>query len=821
MQYSIQKIASIVGDQSIIHNGGTVIENLIIDSRRLIVPASSLFIALQSNRRNGEDFISDLYKGGVRSFVVTDNFEYTLFPEGNFILVKNPLHALQKIAAYHRRQFNLPVIGITGSNGKTIVKEWLYQLLHKDYNIVRSPKSYNSQIGVSLSIWGINDYNNLGIFEAGISETNEMEFLEKMICPDIGILTNIGAAHNSGFVSDEQKLEEKWKLFEKSTTVICNNLNPVVADFLEGQSRDKLFIWGSGNVDLHIVNIEKKAQLTLIVAAFENERIQLAIPFTDNASIENAINCLCVLLLMKVKHADISTKMLQLQPVEMRLQLKKGNNNCSIINDTYSNDLSSLRIALDFLQQQSGNNSTTVILSDLGDESSSDLQYVKILEALVQHQVNTFIGIGPRMCAMHSVFKAALPNSFFLPSVQEFIQQFTLSRYRDEIILLKGARSFEFERIGFLFEQKVHQTVLEVNLTAMIHNLKAYQRFLKPTTKVMAMVKAFSYGSGSAEVAHILQFQKVDYLAVAYADEGVELRKAAIHLPIMVMNPEVVTFPLLVEYNLEPELYSFEILNRFNDYLEDEGIVHFPVHIKIDTGMHRLGFEADEVLQLALLLKENSRLIVKSVFSHLAGSEAEEHDLFTVKQVETFNKTCDQIQQSIGYSFMKHIANSAAIFRHPDYQFDMVRLGIGLYGVDSIGESKLNLQPVATLKSTIAQIRNVQASESVGYSRKGRVEKDSVIATIRIGYADGFSRKLGNKGGQVFVNGKMAPVIGNVCMDMTMIDITGIDDVVEGNVVEVFGIHLPIQQVAKWCETIPYEIMTGISQRVKREYFEE
>ncbi len=821
MQYTIQKIASIVGGQSFIYNDVLIIENLMVDSRRLNTPASSLFIALQSIRRNGEDFIADLYIAGVRSFIVTENFDHVIFPEGNFIKVKNPLNALQEIAVYHRQQFNLPVIGITGSNGKTIVKEWLYQLLHTDYNIVRSPKSYNSQIGVPLSIWGINEHNNLGIFEAGISEIHEMEFLEKMICPDIGILTNIGAAHNSGFESKQQKLEEKWKLFKHSTTIICNNLNPVVSDFLESLPREKLFIWGSGNVDLHIINIEKKAQITLLVAAFENVRIQIAIPFTDNASVENAINCLCVLLLMKVKHTDIAARMLQLQPVEMRLQLKKGNNNCSIINDTYSNDISSLQIALDFLQQQSGNYSTTVILSDLGDAASNNQQYEKVLEALVQHEVKTFIGIGPRLCALHNLFKAMIPNSYFYLSVKEFIQQFSLSRYRDEIILLKGARSFQFERICLLFEQKVHQTVLEVNLTAMIHNLKAYQHFLKSTTKVMAMVKAFSYGSGSAEVARILQFQKVDYLAVAYADEGVELRKAAIHLPIMVMNPEVVTFPLLVEFNLEPELYSFDILNQFNDYLEGEGVAHFAVHIKIDTGMHRLGFEVEEVPQLVQMLKENPRLVIKSIFSHLAGSEAEEHDSFTSTQVEAFNKSCDLIQQSTGYTFMKHIANSAAIFRHPDYEFNMVRLGIGLYGVDSISESKLNLLPVATLKSTIAQIRTVKAGETVGYSRKGKVEKDSVIATIRIGYADGFSRKLGNGVGQVYVNNKTAPVIGNVCMDMVMIDITGIDDVEEGDVVEVFGAHIPIQQVAKWCETIPYEIMTGISQRVKREYFEE
>ena len=821
MKYTIRDIADIIKGERNLSSPNTIIDQLLIDSRRLVSPSSTIFFALQTSRRNGEDFVAEMYQSGVRCFVVNEDFDNSLFAEGNFIETIDPLRALQKIVAYHRRQFALPVIGITGSNGKTIVKEWLYQLLNMDYQIVRSPKSYNSQIGVPLSVWSINESHTLGIFEAGISEKNEMVFLEEIIRPEIGILTNIGIAHSLGFESKQQKLEEKWKLFAHAKKVICNNLNPLVAAYISHLPKTKLFVWGNGDVDLKIINVEKQNNATIISGIYKNEPHTITIPFTDNASVENAINCWCLLLLLNVSHADIAQRMMQLQPVEMRLQLKKAINNCSVINDSYSNDLSSLRIALDFLQQQSGNQTTTVILSDLGETASDDHQYHKLVEALLHHKVDTFIGIGPRLCSLHAMFKEVLPQSVFYLSVEDFIQQFSAGRFKDEMILLKGARAFKFERINLLFEQKVHQTVLEVNLTAMVHNLKEYQRYLQPTTKVMAMVKAFSYGSGSAEVARILQFHKVDYLSVAYADEGVELRKAAIHTPIMVMNPEVVTFPSLVEYNLEPELYSFDILQQFNDYLKSEGIAQFSVHIKIDTGMHRLGFEVGEAKQLAHFLKENPRLVLKSVFSHLAGSENAEHDNFTHQQAADFTQACDLLEQALGFTFTRHLSNSAAIFRYPQYQFDMVRLGIGLYGVDSIGESQLNLVPVAMLRSTIAQIRTVKAGESIGYSRKGIAHEDSLIATIRIGYADGFSRRLGNGTGYVFVNGKMAPVIGNVCMDMTMIDVTHIPGVSEGDVVEIFGTHIPVQQVAAWCSTIPYEIMTGISQRVKREYFEE
>lgn len=821
LQYSTKDISETISEDAILAQPSLIIENLLIDSRRLVFPSGTLFFALQSERRNGEDFIEELYKAGVRSFVVKKAIDLTLYPEGNFLLVTDPLRALQKLAAYHRRHFQFPVIGITGSNGKTIVKEWLYQLLQTDYNIVRSPKSYNSQIGVALSVWQMNETHSLGIFEAGISQPGEMDFLESIIQPTIGILTNIGAAHAAGFNNQEEKLREKWKLFKNASSIISNNKKDIITSVIRPEEKKKVFIWGDENADLLITKIEKKHSESLISARYKNNPISITIPFTDNASVENAVTCWSVLLLLGFTNKIIEQRMKQLQSVEMRLQLKKAINNCSLINDSYSNDLSSLRIALDFLHQQSCIQPRTVILSDLGELLSTDEQYKKVLQSLVQHKVDKLIGIGPRLSALQADFEAALPQSAFYPSVEDFIRVFKSISFRDEVILLKGARSFEFEEINLLFEQKVHQTVLEVNLTAMGHNLKEYQRYLQPSTKVMAMVKAFSYGSGSAEVASVLQFQKVDYLAVAYADEGVELRKSGIYLPVMVMNPETITFQSLVQYSLEPEIYSFAILQSFNTYLKNEGMQQFPVHIKIDTGMHRLGFEESDLDTLAAFLKEHPRLVIKSVFSHLVASENAAHDEFTEVQLQRFMLACNVIKNATGYSFIRHISNSAAIFRHPQLQFDMVRLGIGLYGVDSIAESNLSLQPVATLRSTIAQIRKVKKGETVGYSRKGIMTKDSLIATIRIGYADGFNRRLGNGVGHVFIKGHLAPVAGNVCMDMTMIEVTGIEDVSEGDVAEIFGPNLPIAQVAKWCETIPYEIMTGISQRVRREYFVE
>ncbi|WP_207495623.1 bifunctional UDP-N-acetylmuramoyl-tripeptide:D-alanyl-D-alanine ligase/alanine racemase [Aridibaculum aurantiacum] len=818
--YPISTIAEVLNARSVLAEPGTAIEHLLTDSRRLVMAAATLFFGIETSRRNGSDFVSELYAAGVRNFVVKNEFDPSPFPLANFVYVDDPLVALQQLVAWHRRHFNLPVIGITGSNGKTIVKEWLYQLLYADQNIVRSPKSFNSQVGVPLSVWQLNEQHTLAIFEAGISMPGEMSVLENIIKPTIGVLTNIGEAHGANFASKQEKLQEKFQLFAGAKMIACNNGDALIENYLHEHQEANVFTWGYKGKDLRLLSVEKKGNQSLLVAEYKNAEVSITIPFSDNASIENAISCWCILLLMGVPNEVISRRMQLLQPVEMRLQMKRGINNCSIINDSYSNDISSLNIALDFLQQQAGKQKATVILSDLGESGHAVKQYSKVAAALLRYKIDKFVGIGNDLCSFESLF-SGLPDRHFFRSVEEFKQQLPLITFRDEVILVKGARVFEFEQIGSLFEQQVHQTVMEVNLSAMVNNLKQFHQYLKPTTKVMAMVKAFSYGSGSAEVASVLQYHKVDYLAVAYADEGVELRKAGIHMPVMVMNPEDVTFPVLLQYNLEPEMYSLDLLNSFCSYVEKQGVEQVGIHIKLDTGMHRLGFEHEDVEELLAYLQAHKTLVVKSVFSHLVGSEEQEHDAFTQYQGKTFNGFVQRLKQVIDYPFITHISNSAAIFRHPNMQYDMVRLGIGLYGIDTSASNVLQLQPVATLRTTISQIRKVKAGESVGYSRKGMLQKDATIATIRIGYADGFRRKLGNGNGKVFLKGATAPVVGNVCMDMTMIDVSDIEDVKEGDAVEIFGPNLPVEQLAKWCETIPYEIMTNISLRVKRVYYEE
>ncbi|MBS1578455.1 MAG: bifunctional UDP-N-acetylmuramoyl-tripeptide:D-alanyl-D-alanine ligase/alanine racemase [Bacteroidetes bacterium] len=817
MAYTINHIAKILNAKNAI-SSNTLIEHLLIDSRKIIHSTTSLFFALQSNRRDGHSFIKELYEKGVLNFVVKTNFEVATYPNANFIFVDDVLNALQTIVAYHRSQFSIPVIGITGSNGKTIVKEWLNQLLLTEYNIARSPRSYNSQIGVPLSVWQLSKEHTLGIFEAGISTKNEMNNLEKIIQPTIGLLTNIGEAHSEGFKNVEEKIQEKIQLFkhckqvvfcEESITQFSKN---IIAEHFSWSRKNK-------NATVFVLQENKNAKHTTLSFNYKKQTHQTIIPFTDAASIENSIHCICTLLLLNFSVEEINKRIIQLQAVEMRMQLKKAVNNSYVLNDSYSNDISSLHIALDYLQQQAGNNQKIVILSDIL-QSSTNYQklYTEVAATLAQHNVNIFIGIGENICKHQSLF-LNIHQSFFFYSTNNFLENFTHSFFKDSFILLKGARIFGFEKINKWLEQKTHQTVLEINLSALAHNLKMYQQQLLPTTKIMAMVKAFSYGSGSTEIARLLAFHKIDYLAVAYTDEGVDLRNAGISLPIMVMNIDEESFDALIEYNLEPEIYSFNIYYSFCSYLKQQAISKFPVHIKVNTGMNRLGFEPEDAVTLFSEIKNNQSVFVKSIFSHLVASESAEHNEFTKHQSVLFESFCLKAKEILNYNFLKHIANTAAASKHKTLQYDMVRLGIGLYGIDN--NHTLNLQPVATLKTTIAQIRKIKAGESVGYNRNGVVKKDSLIATIRIGYADGFNRKMSNGNGFVMIQNKLAPVIGNVCMDMTMIDITEIDNVLEGDIVEIFGTNLSVEKVAKWCNTIAYEVMTSISQRVKRIYIEE
>lgn len=836
MTYTLQNIADVISSHPRMGKDREI-KHLVIDSRKIIFPETSLFFAISGERRDGHQFIEEVYARGVRSFVVKDGFnQNALFPEAVFLYVKDVLAALQQLAAHHRSRFSLPVIGITGSNGKTIVKEWLFQLLQNDFRIIRSPRSYNSQIGVPLSVWQINETHTLGIFEAGISTTHEMGNLQKIIQPTAGVFTTLSGAHSEGFADDRQKALEKAKLFSGVASLVYDKdvldayIQPAGPDSGLFSADTSLFYWSrTGDANLVIQSEEVIQHQTRIHGHWKGENIRIIIPFTDRISIDNAITCWCVLLQMGYTPHIIAERMLALEPVDMRMQLKKGVNNCYIFNDSYSNDTVSLNLALDFLSQQAGKNKTILILSDILQSGQNEAAlYATIAAQITVRGIHRFIGIGPSLCKHRSLFANQSPSTGpdkletdFYPSTEAFLQQSLTHQFKEAYILLKGARVFAFERISRWLEMKVHQTVMEINLTAMLHNLKQYQQVLRPATKLMGMVKAFSYGSGSAEIAKILQFHKVDYLAVAYTDEGVELRKAGISLPIMVMNADEAGFDALVDYDLEPEIYSFSMYEGFHHFLSRQGIRQFPVHIKFNTGMNRLGFETTAADDLAGLLEQNQTMAVKSAFSHLVASENPEHDAFTLQQVTVFKEACDKLEKKIGNNFWKHIANSAAIFRFPEFQFDMVRLGIGLYGVENTHHKQLSLQNVVTLKTTIAQIRKIPAGTTVGYGRMGLVTRDSSIATIRIGYADGLPRRLGNGVASLYVKGQPAPVIGNISMDMTMLDITGIPGVAEGDEVEVFGKNLPLQQIAAWAGTITYEIMTGISQRVKRVYLEE
>lgn len=827
--YTINKIVELMNGKVVQLIQDDLINNLVFDSRKIINPSSSVFFAIKGPHRNGHQFIDDLYQRQVRSFIISDELDYSAFPEANFILVKDVLVALQKLATNHRSRFKIPVIGITGSNGKTIVKEWLGQLLNDRFNIVKSPKSYNSQIGVPISVWQINEEHDLAIFEAGISTIGEMESLEKIIQPTIAVFTNIGEAHSEGFENIEQKAKEKALLLKNADYIIyC--LDHLIVDkaITDLQQTEKIlfqkFTWSleKKEANLFIEKIEKKKETTLIDAVYLNEKITIEIPFNDRASIENAISCWLVILTIGLNNNDIKAKMRQLQALDMRLELKKGINHSLIINDSYSADINSLEIALDFLQQQKGANLSTVILSDfLQTGLAVEKLYQQIASTLERHKVNKVIGIGERISAFlyQSISDENIQQHYF-PTTEKFIQHYLFTDFKNDVILIKGARKFKFEKIVSLLEEKVHQTLLEINLNAVTHNLNEYKLNIRAGVKIMAMVKAFAYGSGGAEIAGKLQFNKVDYLGVAYTDEALELRKSGISLPVMVMNPEENSFHAIVEYAIEPNIFSLAMLKKFNDFIEQQGLEAYPVHIEIETGMNRLGFAKNDIVDLIENLKD-SNLKVRSVFTHLAASESQDLDYFSKEQFELFTKTCSKLEQGLGYSFIRHIANSAAITRHPDMQLDMVRLGIGMYGIDNTKDRRLNLQVVAKLKSTIAQIKKISAGESVSYNRKSIVERESIIATVRIGYADGFPRKLGNGIGKMFVKGKMAPVIGSVCMDMVMIDVTDIADVHEGDDVFIICDEIPVQQIALWAETIPYDIMTGISQRVKRVYYEE
>ncbi|MCX8490670.1 MAG: bifunctional UDP-N-acetylmuramoyl-tripeptide:D-alanyl-D-alanine ligase/alanine racemase, partial [Cyclobacteriaceae bacterium] len=778
MKMTFSDLNKITGGKIIQLVGNKYVSTLVIDSRKPIVSDGSIFFALRGERHDGHQYIAELYQIGIRQFVVEKWIDVNFFPEGNFIQVVSVLTALQAIASELRKNFSIPVIGITGSNGKTIIKEWLFQLLSVDKSIAKNPGSYNSQIGVPLSVWGLQPHHQLGIFEAGISQPDEMEKLEKVIQPTLGIFTNIGTAHDEGFATRREKIEEKLKLFSQVDMLIyCEDH----VDLHEAIQQKKIpsLTWGTSEK----ATIKIKQTTTGYELSHQGHLISIQLPFADKASIENCFHCITVLLHLGYAPAIIQERIRHLKSVPMRLELKQGINRCQVIDDTYNNDLAGLKISLDFLSGLQ-KKKKTLILSDIlqsGLDETELVDHIKTL--LIQSGVSSFVGIGT-MLRSHQAYFSDM-NATFFQTTDEFLQRVKWENFESELILVKGARPFQFERIVHQLQRKVHGTVMEIDLNKMVHNLNFFKSKLKPGVKLMAMVKAFAYGSGSEEVANLLQYHKVDYLGVAYTDEGVELRKNNISLPIMVMNPAEENFQSLLSHRLEPVMYSLKMLRVFSQFVEGRPLT---IHVEVDTGMHRLGFDEDDLPEVITILKSHPSISIASIYSHLAGADEASHDGFSHEQFDRFQRFYNKLTESLGIKPLRHLLNSPGILRFPDFQMEMARLGIGLYGVNPTEGKVDQLQPVATLKTIVSQIKKIRKGETIGYGRKGKAENDMNLATIAIGYADGFSRSFSEGKGFVSIKGKKVPVVGNVCMDMTMIDVTNID-VQEGDEVIVFGIE--------------------------------
>jgi alanine racemase len=825
MTYTIEKVTTLIGARRYGEQDADI-GFLLTDSRSLCFPEETLFFALKSNRNDGHNYIPELYRRGVRNFVVTEvpaDYE-ALYPQSNFLRVVNTLEALQRLAERHRDEFDIPIVGITGSNGKTMVKEWLSQLLSPDAKVTRSPRSYNSQIGVPLSVWLMNEQTQLGIFEAGISKPGEMLALRDIIQPTIAVLTNIGAAHQENFASMEAKCREKAILFHDAKTIVYNADDETVARVLASiDYKGERLCWSQRDrkAPMFVKAIEKKETATTLTYIYKGgEENWYSIPFIDDASVTNSIICATIALHLGLKPDVLDERMMQLERIAMRLEVKEGRHGCTLINDSYNSDINSLDIALDFMNRRPDHKGRcrTLILSDIFQSGEKPGQlYREVSELVSKRGVEKFIGIGPMMIQYADLID--ITRKSFYPTVEAFIHSEEFKALRNEVILLKGARTFGFDRISELLVQKVHETVLEVNLNAVVENLNYYRSFMKPETKLVCMIKADAYGAGSVEIAKTLQDHRVDYLAVAVADEGAMLRGNGITSNIMIMNPEMSAFKTMFDYDLEPEVYSFRLLDALVKAAEKEGITDYPVHIKLDTGMHRLGFDPEkDIDELITRLKNQSAVIPRSVFSHFVGSDSDGFDDFSAQQFAKFDAGSRKLQAAFDHKILRHIDNSAGIEHFPERQLDMCRLGLGLYGVNSRNNEIIN--NVSTLKTTILQLRHVPATDTVGYSRKGTLTRDSLIAAIPIGYADGLNRHLGNRHGYCLVNGQKAEYVGNICMDVAMIDVTGID-CHEGDTVEIFGDHLPVTVLSDILDTIPYEVLTGISNRVKRIYYQD
>lgn len=813
----VEELLSIVQANIVQKEGSFHISRIVIDSRQILTGHHSLFIPLQGINYDGHEFILAAYEFGVRNFLVNEAYRLQLeMPEANILSVADTLEALQKLAQWNRSLFQGPVIGITGSNGKTIVKEWLGQVIGKSNPVAKSPKSFNSQIGVPLSVLGIEDYHTVGIFEAGISKTKEMEKLEKIILPSIGLITNLGTAHKEGFTSKKEKLEEKLKLFDRSKYLIYRNENPEMAQAIQKRfPPEKLISWSAFPGADYTLSLKKTVSSTRILLMQPDlSMFTFHTGFTDEASLENLRHVIVACLTLGLSPKEIEAGIQELRSVEMRLTLKEGINNSILIDDTYNNDLAGLTIALEFLQNQRPKNRKILILSDLLQAGKSTELYEKISQLLIHYQVDYLYGVGQEILLLQEKYKG--PSKFF-PDTQSLIKSLDLHSVGDDLILIKGARRFQFEKIVNALQERIHGTTLEVNLNAIRHNFNFYRSRLLPKTRMMVMVKAFAYGGGSEEIANLLQQLKADYLAVAYTDEGVYLRNKGIKLPILVLNPERESFINLLKHRLEPVVYSLEFLEELARFSLEENSP-LDIHLDLDTGMHRLGFELKDFPSLVESLLLYPKLNVRSIFTHLAGANDPGHKNFTLEQLISFEKMCGIIKSRLGYNPLMHALNSAGIIRYPEYQFEMVRLGIGLYGIEVNGLYDGFLQPVSTLKSTISQIKTLAKGQSIGYGRSGIMPENGQIATIPIGYADGYDRRFGNGKGYMLLHGHPASVIGNVCMDMCMINITGIESRV-GDVVTVYGENISLKSLAQAIGTIPYELLTNISTRVKRIYF--
>lgn len=807
-------IEQLVNGELLQHAQPSQVEHLVTDSRKTSSPVTSLFIAINGVHHDGHDFLNDLYERGLRQFIIERDIDLQKLPEASVIKVNSSLEALQLVAANHGANMQIPVVAITGSNGKTIVKEWLYQLMSQEHTIVKSPKSYNSQIGVPLSVWQMNSNDTLAIFEAGISQVDEMARLEPIIKPNVGIFTNIGTAHDQGFDNLEKKVYEKSLLFKNCDSVIYCMDHEIIHNRISEMGLGT-FTWSktADGANVLLSDVEAQVNCCILTIQYKDRSTEIKVPFTDSASIENAMHCITFMLYNGYELEIIAQRVLKLKGIHMRMELKTGVNNCQIIDDTYNNDLGGLQVALDFMSQQSTHDSKTVILSDIlqyGSDESTLYQHVNAL--LKASKINKLIGVGAGLTEHKALFEM---ESTFFTSTDELLATADPSSFSEETILIKGARPFQLEKIVNRLVEKIHGTVLEINLNALTRNLNFYRSLINPDTKLMVMVKALTYGSGSHEVANLLQYHKVDYLGVAYVDEGVNLRGNGITLPIMVMNPSPESFDKLLQHNLEPEVYDHSILNQLILFLKGEKL---GIHLKLDTGMRRLGFEPQHLSVLVNTLKANPNIEIKSIFTHLAGADEDAHSEFSHEQLSRFNQMTDLLKSELSISPVLHALNSAGILRFPEYHMDMVRLGIGLYGVETNDQSQNRLEPISRLKTVISQIKDIKKGETIGYGRKGEAKENMRIATLAIGYADGFNRAFGNGVGKVLINGQQAPVIGNVCMDMTMVDITNINTSVGDDAI-IFDDHLTISEVADQINTIPYEILTNVSERVKRVFY--